>query len=91
MINDDTIQDKSAKAAEKTQVAADTLFDDPKREIKRRALEAAGDASYAINSIFESIEDSTRRSPGCALLVAGMVGICIGRHFYKKDPKSGLR
>jgi len=84
MINDDTIQDKSAKAAEKTQAAAQTLLDNPKGEIKRRASEAAGDASYAINSFFGAIEDSTRRSPGCALLVAGLVGICIGRHFYKK-------
>lgn len=84
VINDDTIQDKSAKAAENTQAAAESLLDDPRREIKRRASQAAGDASYAVNSIFGSIEDSTRRSPGCALLVAGLVGICIGRHIYKK-------
>ena len=84
MISQHTTQDTAANAMGAPQSSADDLFDNSKSEMKRRAAQAAGDASYAANSIFSSIEDSTRRSPGCALLVAGLIGVCIGKHFYKK-------
>ncbi|PJX22374.1 hypothetical protein CAP48_15835 [Advenella sp. S44] len=84
MISQNTTQDDAADALGKAESTADDLFDSSKTEMKRKAAQAAGDASYAVNSIFSSIEDSTRRSPGCALLVAGLIGMCIGKHFYKK-------
>lgn len=84
MNTDETIQQKAAAAADKAQAATEEFIDDPKGQIKRRAGQAAGDASYAFNSLVDSIEDCTRRSPGCALLIAGLIGVCVGRHFYKK-------
>lgn len=84
MSTDETIQEKAAAAADKAQAATEEFIDDPKEQIKRRACQAAGNATYAVNSLVDSIEDCTRRSPGSALLIAGLIGVCVGRHFYKK-------
>lgn len=83
MINEESIQNKAAQAADKAQSVTEDFIDDPKKEIRRRASETAGNARYAANSLVDSIEDCARKSPGCALLVAGLIGVCIGRHFYK--------
>ena len=84
MNNEETIQDKAAAAADKAQAATEQFIDNPREEIKRRASQAAGNATDTVGSLVDSIEDCTRRSPGCALLIAGLIGVCVGRHLYKQ-------
>lgn len=85
MIDLNAINNEEAEAPNRDAESTDNLFTDKKQEIKRKAAETAGDACYAANSIFSSIEDSTRRSPALALFVAAMVGVCISKRFYKKS------
>lgn len=85
MNSDETIQHKAAATADKAQETTEGMIDDAgKEQIRRTVNQAACSASNSVNALVNSIETCTRHNPGCALLVAGFIGVCVGRHFYKK-------
>ncbi len=84
MTSANTIKSKAEEIVGKGQSALGDAFDDPEMQVKGKARQASGQASYAVNSFVDCVADGTRSNPLGALLAAAAVGLVIGRHLYKK-------
>ncbi|MGO1765829.1 hypothetical protein CAP48_12280 [Advenella sp. S44] len=84
MATANTIKSKAEELAGKGQSALGDMLDDPQMQAEGKVRQASGQASYAVNSLVDSIVDGARSNPLAALLAAGAIGLVLGRHLYKK-------